>query len=290
MDPGAGAGTGVDVGARAAGPRGRMLVRPGPRGRVGHVPAPLFRSPAGTGLLATGRTTGTAPGQAWLAPGPGPRGAGSPVVRMAATQPTGVRPQGPGLTSGCRPVLVRSGLPGTRTGEAEMPDDPGAPPPSPRSRVTLPVGATHRRRPVPGTGGTGAAGRSRDGSYRNQARLPAGQHGSYQGTRQGTRHRSPHQKAGAPGPAGALPVAPWTWRPPLVVRQENHDLAVSPVDLASAGTLGASAAGPSGAAHRAGLPSELVRGMVRDGPRATSLFGSRGQAGPTGRSSGRSPD
>ena len=273
MDPGAGAGTGVDVGARAAGPRGRMLVRPG-AGAGGQEPGrsrPCAPSQATSWHRATGhrRATGTAPGQAWLAPGS--------------------RPQG--LTSGYRPVLVRSGLPGTRTGEAEMPDDPGAPPPSPRDRVTLPVGATHRRRPVPGTGGTGAAGRSRDGSYRNQARLPAGQHGSYQGTRQGTRHRSPHQKAGAPGPAGALPVAPWTWRPPLVVRQENHDLAVSPVDLASAGTLGTSGQltlrsdPPSWSAWRAG-PRDGPRG----GPRATSWFGSRGQAGPPGRSSGRSPD
>lgn len=267
---------------------------PGARSRVGHVPAPLLRPPAGTGLLATGRATGIAPGQAWLVPGSRPRDRGP--------GPRGWRPApGPGadqwLQAGPGPLRA----PRDQDRGPEMPDDPGAPPPSPQDRRSGSEG--HRFEPhgarVPGTGGTGAARRSRDGSYRNQARLPAGQHGSYQGTRQGTRqgtwHRSPHRKAGAPRPAGALPVAPWTWRLPLVVRQENHDLAVSPVDLASAGTLGASGQltlrsdPPSWSAWQAG-PRSVSRDGPRGGPRATSWFGSRGQAGPPGRSSGRSPD
>ena len=158
--------------------------------------------------------------RAGLAPGPGPRGAGSPVVRMAATQPTGVRPQGPGLTSGCRPVLVRSGLPGTRTGEAEMPDDPGAPPPSPRSRVTLPVGATHRRLPAPEP--PGPAERVR----RSRVRAPRGPSPRDRG--HGSCREEPGRELQEPGtvtgrPARELPgnqagnqaqePAPKGWRP-----------------------------------------------------------------------------
>lgn len=273
MDPGAGAGTGVDVGARAAGPRGRMLVRPGGRGRgpgagsvtslrlfSGHQLAPGYWPPAGhrdrsrVGLAGTGVP---APGaDQWLQAGPGPLRAPRDQDRGGgdARRPWCPAPESPG--------------PGDLAGRSYPLGD--APSPEPGARE------------LPGGAGTGATG-TRHG-YRQASTGATREPGREPGTGARTKRLAPL----APLARCRYPL--WTWRPPLVVRQENHDLAVSPVDLASAGTLGTSGQltlrsdPPSWSAWQAG-PREGPRG----GPRATSWFGSRGQAGPPGRSSGRSP-
>ena len=323
MAPGAGAGTGVDVGARAARSRGADAGQNGTQGPgrsrpcvliSGHQLAPGYWPPA--------RPPGSLPGRpGWhRGPGPGTGGQGQEGGDPHLDQE---------LTSGCRPVLVRSG-PRHQDRGPETPDDSGAPPPSPRgaagpavagtgpARVprTGALGGTARHYPsapprVPGTGGTGpkVVGSNLTGpeSPGPEAReLPGGAGTGATGTRHGYRQastgatREPGREPGTGARTKRLaPLDPlarcryplWTWRPPLVVRQENHDLAVSPVDLASAGTLGTSGQltlrsdPPSWSAWRDG-PRDGPRG----GPRATSWFGSRGQAGPPGRSSGRSPD
>ena len=254
--PGADAG---QAGGRGRGPGAGSVTSLRPFS--GHQLAPGYWPPAGhrdrsrAGLAGTGVP---APGaDQWLQAGPGPLRAPRDQDRGGgdARRPWCPAPESPG--------------PGDLAGRSYPLGD--APSPEPGARE------------LPGGAGTGATG-TRHG-YRQASTGATREPGREPGTGARTKRLAPL----APLARCRYPL--WTWRPSLVVRQENHDLAVSPVDLASAGTLGTSGQltlrsdPPSWSAWRAG-PRDGPRG----GPRATSWFGSRGQAGPPGRSSGRSPD